>query len=218
MSTLGSRIAEARNRCEISQAQLARTLKKAQGTIGQWETNDREPDLATIRRIARTLDVQPEWLAWGAGGGPAPPDMIMIPEIDARAAAGENSGSVQDLRHQEAEITVGRFGFPASAFREVYGAAPEQARIISVVGDSMAPTILPGQKIMVDTSDKSPTPPGIFLVWDGMGMVIKRVEFVAHSDPPRVKISSDNQRYDPYERTIGEAYIQGRVVGTWSRT
>ena len=33
--------------------------------------------------------------------------------------------------------------------------------------------------------------------------------------PPRVKITSDNAKYDPYERTLEEAYIQGRVIGQW---
>ena len=37
----------------------------------------------------------------------------------------------------------------------------------------------------------------------------------AASDPVRVKITSDNPKYDPYERTIDEAYIQGRVLGQW---
>jgi hypothetical protein len=36
-----------------------------------------------------------------------------------------------------------------------------------------------------------------------------------HSEPPRVRISSDNGKYDAYERTLEEAYIQGRVIGQW---
>jgi hypothetical protein len=30
-----------------------------------------------------------------------------------------------------------------------------------------------------------------------------------------VRITSDNGKYDPYERTLDEAYIQGRVIGQW---
>ena len=41
------------------------------------------------------------------------------------------------------------------------------------------------------------------------------MQLLAHTDPPRVKITSDNQNYAPYERTLDEAYIQGRVIGQW---
>jgi hypothetical protein len=68
---------------------------------------------------------------------------------------------------------------------------------------------------MVDTGDVRPSPPGVFVVWDGLGFVVKRVEFMVHSDPPKVKITSDNPKYTPYERVLGEAYIQGRVLGKW---
>jgi hypothetical protein len=52
-------------------------------------------------------------------------------------------------------------------------------------------------------------------VWDGLGLVVKRVQVLAHSDPTRVKITSDNAKYEAYERTLAEAYIQGRVIGQW---
>jgi hypothetical protein len=56
------------------------------------------------------------------------------------------------------------------------------------------------------------------VLWDGLGMVVKRVEFMAYSEPPTVRIISDNVVYRPYERLLGEAYIQGRVIGSsWER-
>jgi phage repressor protein C with HTH and peptisase S24 domain len=85
------------------------------------------------------------------------------------------------------------------------------------VGDSNVPSLNPGEKVIVNPADKVPSPPGFFVVWDGLALVLKRVEYVPHSDPPRVRISSDNPRYQPYERTLEEAYIQGRVIGSWQR-
>ena len=49
----------------------------------------------------------------------------------------------------------------------------------------------------------------------GLGLVVKRCQVVPHSAPPRVRITSDNPKYDGYERTLTEAYIQGRVIGQW---
>ena len=53
--------------------------------------------------------------------------------------------------------------------------------------------------------------PRIFVLHDGMGLVAKRLEHVPFSDPPRVRIISDNDRYTPHECTADEINIIGRV-------
>jgi phage repressor protein C with HTH and peptisase S24 domain len=70
---------------------------------------------------------------------------------------------------------------------------------------------------MVDVHDCLPSPPGVFLLWDGLGLVIKRVEYLSSTEPARVRITSDNPRYAPYDRALEEAHILGRVVGRWAR-
>ncbi len=144
-------------------------------------------------------------------------DEVSINELELRAMAG-NGGQVEVFDgDRELEAVTGRYSFPSAGFRELYGAPPDRVRIVEVIGDSMEPTLRPGQKLMLDIADRFPTPPGIFVVFDGIGMVIKRVSVVPHSDPLRVKITSDNKEYDPYERLVEEAHIQGRIIGTWRR-
>ena len=36
-----------------------------QGAVGSWESGAKEPDLATIERLAKVLEVDPRWLAFG---------------------------------------------------------------------------------------------------------------------------------------------------------
>lgn len=131
-----------------------------------------------------------------------------IDELDVRAAAG--AGQVI-----ESEGKIGEWQFPRALVQMATNSPVERIKILAIVGDSMVPTYNPSEKVMVDTGDIRPSPPGIFVVWDGLGFVVKRVEFLAHSDPPRVKITSDNPKYAAYERVLGEAYIQGRVLGKW---
>lgn len=138
-------------------------------------------------------------------------DMADIDELDIRGSAG--SGSIIDEAGRPPKIYEWRV--PRELVRAATYATPDKLKIITVVGDSMEPTFRPYERIMVDTSDTIPSPPGIFAVYDGLGLVVKRVEHIAHSDPPRVRISSDNAHYAPYERILGEAYIQGRVLGRW---
>ena len=55
-------------------------------------------------------------------------------------------------------------------------------------------------------------PPGIFVIWDGMGLVAKRVEHVPHSDPPTVVLKSLNPEYASYECSVDEIHIIGQAI------
>ena len=48
-------------------------------------------------------------------------------------------------------------------------------------------------------------------VFTGMGLLAKRLEHIPNSDPPRVRIISDNRFYVPYECTSEEINIIGRI-------
>jgi len=134
--------------------------------------------------------------------------ILRIPELDVRAAAGDGLAG-------GGERIVDEWSLPSGMVRHYSTAPASDLRIITVMGDSMEPTLQPGQRILVDTGDRNPSPPGVFVVWDGLGLVVKRCQVVPHSAPPRVRITSDNPKYDAYERTLTEAYIQGRVIGQW---
>lgn len=143
---------------------------------------------------------------------------IVINELDVHVASGMGAdGETAIMANEEAGAIVGTFSFPHHGFREMVGASPAGVRMLAVRGDSMQPTLFPGQKVMVDTNDRTPSPPGVFVIWDGLSLVLKRIELVAGSDPMRVRISSDNDKYTAYERTLEEAHINGRVVGVWAR-
>jgi phage repressor protein C with HTH and peptisase S24 domain len=149
---------------------------------------------------------------------PSPGDLVgmsFVAELDVRITAGP--GSLVEINEDNEPAAVrGYYGFPQSAFHG-FGARPEDVRIIEVIGDSMVPTLFPGQRVMVHLQDRRASPPGIFVLWDGLGQVIKRVEYIANSDPPTVRISSDNKAYEPYQRLVDEAHILGRVISAWGR-
>ena len=79
-------------------------------------------------------------------------------------------------------------------------------------GDSMEPLLSRSDRILIDVSRQLPVPPGIFVIWDGLGFVAKRIEHVPHSDPPRVVLNSLNPEYDSYERPAQEVRVVGRAV------
>jgi transcriptional regulator with XRE-family HTH domain len=217
--TFAKRLITAREAIGWSQTELGREINAAQSTVATWERGKNEPDLATIRRLGKALNRAPEWLAFDIGGDYGP-EMAAVDELDVRAYSG--AGGLIDVSEGEEARVVGRYVFPRQSFKNAFGVEAAVTKIFEIIGDSMvgpsaADSLHPGQKVFVNPTDCVPSPPGIFVVWDGLGLVLKRVEYVAHSDPPRVRITSDNPRYQPYERLLDEAYIQGRVIGSWQR-
>ena len=91
--------------------------------------------------------------------------------------------------------------------------------IIEALGDSMYPTIASGDKVIIDTSEKGrrPSPSGIFALWDGLGVAIKRIELVPNTSPQMLNIISDNDKHTSYKRSIEECSIIGRAVGVIKR-
>ena len=105
---------------------------------------------------------------------------------------------------------------PATILREVLHSAPKNIRAFEVIGDSMEPRLSEGDRVFVDTRWISPTPDGIFVLWDGAGVVVKRLHLVRGSDPPKIRIISANMSYEPYDALLDEVRIIGRYVGRFT--
>ena len=75
----------------------------------------------------------------------------------------------------------------------------------------MMRTLRNGGIVLVDLARRAPTPPGIFVLHDGIGLVAKRLDHIPNSEPPRVRILPDNPLYAPYDGTPEEVNIIGRI-------
>ena len=84
--------------------------------------------------------------------------------------------------------------------------------LMEVEGTSMVPELLSGDRVLIDRRKTNPTQPGIFALFDGFGMVAKLVERVPRSDPPQLRILSRDPGLKPYQATLDEARIIGRIV------
>lgn len=89
---------------------------------------------------------------------------------------------------------------------------PQDLRIAYVRGDSMKPTFIPDDAILIDITRKYPSPPGIFMLFDGFALIVKRLEILPNVSPPTMRVISDNAQYATYECPIGDLHIIGRVV------
>ena len=76
----------------------------------------------------------------------------------------------------------------------------------------MAPILKHGDVVMLDCAQRKPSPPGIFIVDDGVGLVAKRLDLVPTTKPQMLRLTSENSVYANYQRRINEVRIVGRVV------
>lgn len=90
----------------------------------------------------------------------------------------------------------------------------EPAVLLAMIaeGNSMEPDFQGGDVILVDTRRLSLAQPGAFCLWDGDGHVVKYLEKIPDTDPPRIRVSSRNQLYNPHERLLSDIRLVGRVV------
>lgn len=172
------------------------------------------PGLDRLMEVARVLKVEVEWLIHGIGDveGPSPflenPDETFVPIAQALVRPSMGGGSVALEEYDEPSRA---YHFRKSWIKQGLKASPSQLRIMKVEGDSMEPTLFDGDTVLVDMDRKAPNPPGIFVLDDGMGLVAKRLQHVPNSDPPAVRVISDNKHYPEYERTAEEINIIGRI-------
>ena len=65
--------------------------------------------------------------------------------------------------------------------------------MLSISGDSMVPLLKHDDTVMLDCSKTRPSPPGIFTLDDGVGLVAKRIEIIPNTTPQMPRISSENR-------------------------
>lgn len=161
-----------------------------------------QPELAppinqTVTNEAHMLDAKFQGL-WEE-------EIERVTELDTRTA---RNGDL------ETAASVIDWGLPRNFVARLLPFGAGKVRIIHQAGDSMTPTVQPGQCLMVDIDDRTPAPPGLFAVWDGMSVSIHRLEYIAMSNPPMIRVMRDNQRYSSQEVALSDLRVCGRVVMT----
>lgn len=193
---------------QMDMKQLSLALGKNHAYVQQFLTRGiparlKEQDR---RKLSELLDIPEDEL-----GGPEPasspahatPQFRTITEYDIRASAGDGAlTSEENVRSQ--------WPFDPSYLSDFLGLSTNALAIIEVRGDSMEPTLSSGDRVMVHLADKQISQPGIFIIYDGGGTVIKRVEKIPGQD--KLVLISDNPLHTRYEISGDDVQIVGRVV------
>lgn len=199
---LGEKIKELRKNKGILQKELADRLSVGKSTVAMWETNKREPDIDTIMKISKILDVSvDELLGKNAPESNAqllPSEYIrMIPCFESASA-----GFGTDAQNRIIEL------IPIYIVNEQEAA---ETICITVRGDSMHPKIEDGDIVQVHKQNTAETG-DIVVILDGDEAFVKR--FIHGKNG--VILESFNPAYPPIKFTKEESNNL-RIVGVVKR-
>ena len=137
--------------------------------------------------------------------GGVPAGMVWVPRLSVDASAGPGS-------LVEGEREIGSYGFDERWLRRVCRARPQDLSIIRVAGDSMAPTLVDGDDILVDRTDAGARlRDGIYVLRRDDTLMVKRLSLTPTSGT--LAITSDNASYPSWRDVpLDSVDILGRVV------
>lgn len=95
---IGSKIAEARKRVKMSQAQLAERLFISPQAVGKWERGESMPDIITFNRLAEVLGVDLNYFS-----------LRVSNTADGEDSPEERSGSEKSVRKQRWDMSRGNW-------------------------------------------------------------------------------------------------------------
>lgn len=134
-------------------------------------------------------------------------DGVWVPELENYGAMGN------EVSFYEQDVIVGGLTLSHEFVRRLNVSHPSNLRVINAHGDSMQPTIHPGDKILVDEGTKD-LHDGIYVLQSYDSIFIKRVsrnlrgQTLITSDNPNVKLSEELDGSESLN-------IIGRVVYVW---
>lgn len=219
-NTIGFKLKEEMTKSGISAAELARRSSVLTSFIYDiLNGKSSNPSIIKLAHVAEALGVSLTYLVHSelekspANNKKRSSDIdsdesiyISIPHIKLSSSKNTKKGIISFKEEDDP------YRFNARWILDRFDGKTNSLRILTINGDSMEPAICNNDIVMIDISQKSPSPPGIFIIFDGFGLSAKRLEYVFENEPERIRIISDNQHYSTYERLASDITVVGRVV------
>lgn len=197
----------------ISNSAIGRALGISPQAVSQWFGADGEPPKNRVEEIAGVLGVDAAALLGNdvdkllaSKSSPAPRMEEYVPIKRPTPHPGAGGPAAFDDELLEPIL------MPGALIRHELKGKPDDFWYFEVEGQSMQPVLESGDHILVDKRKTDPSNPGLFVVWDGNGLVSKWVEYAREHEPPRLRLMSENKRFTTYEVLVEESQIIGRVV------
>lgn len=185
----------------VSLAELSRLIGRNAAYVQQFVHRGsprrlEEGDRSTLARYFGVVESE-------LGGRPQPSlrSPARMRRLDLAAAAG--GGGLGEELPGEGVLAAD------SAVLAALGVEAQQLAIVPVQGDSMVPTLQPGDLLLVDEAQREPLADAIHVLRLDGALLVKRLR----AEGPRMVVTSDNPACPPVIAALSDVSILGRVVG-----
>ena len=212
---LSDRLRDARQDAGFASArEAADALGVPPATYAAHENGTRGVKSDAVKRYARRFGVSVQWLMFGGTSEPSPfieraderfhaGKAGLVPVYDVTASAG--FGSLVNYEEQTHSLA-----FPPDYLKKLTAGSSKDLVIISTKGDSMEPTLLDDDIVLVDTSKTHMGFEGMFVIRHNDTLLVKRVGMSAKSG--HAMLISDNKAYPPLEVALEDTQVVGKVL------
>lgn len=219
MQPILSRIAEIQTHLGLSVTKFALSIGVPQTTLSNMFNRDSTPKTELLNKIVEVHQVNPSYLL--TGEGPMFAGQDVSPLAPAPAMATYRGGGLRELQETLTGKLVPFLSQMVSAgpgaelleYEDSCGliCLPEAAvkgdlRALRVRGDSMEPTLRPGDIVVCDQNGWQGD--GVYVIRDQDSAYVKRVRRVREG----LEVISDNVAYKPWQCPSEELVLVGRVV------
>ncbi|HWA22296.1 MAG TPA: S24 family peptidase [Caulobacterales bacterium] len=228
VSTIEQKIRAATAAKGLTVAALLRKAKVGPSFLKDLKANpSQRPRVDTLGRIASVLEVPLEQLIGERKPASATTTIDFPPEPIRIGQLRKSGHDAEDVRVAELDIRlsagpgaivsgigpadVRRYWTLPRSFVQTLSLDEEHMAFVEVVGNSMYPTLWPGDMVLLDLRANQPGgAKNIYAAWDSDATVCKRLEPIP--DPPRLRFISDNPDVPAYEIPEEWTRVIGRVV------
>lgn len=186
-------------------------------------TRGSKPNVELVHDVIRHTGVNPMWLLTGDGpmfsdeGAAEAAARRRLPQImhqlDQRYvllplyAVQGSAGSGQIVESEEVEDHL---AFKRDWITRELRAKPDNLLLIHVQGESMVPTLNPGDVILMERYDRLSVSDGIYAIRMGNALLVKRLQFMPNGG---LLVTSDNAAYKPFQVNVGDGSEEFQIIG-----
>lgn len=205
---IGERLRLERQRCQLTQLELADVAGVSKTTQVNYEGGHRSPDATYLLAVSK-VGVDVSYVVTGVRiGGGLDEGFVVIPVLPAQASVGPGALNEPDGHHEVGGLCFSRQWLAGRKF------SPANLRVIAVHGDSMDPTLSDGDQVLIDLSDVQPRGGGVYVLRQGEELLVKHCQLLPGGT---LRVSGANEAYQPYDVDLAktpDVQIVGRVVAS----
>ena len=196
------------------QAEIAKKMKLTPKAVSKWFNGEAIPRRGRLQDLAALIGTSATYLLGdttedGVSEGhlKTVSDVYRIDVLDLTLSAGPGTYMLSD----SIEVLYA-IEFTSDHARTLFGnRTPEEVKVMTVNGDSMAPTLNSGDRLFVDVTVRSFKTDGVYTFVFGKTFHVKRLQMQGN----RLAVLSDNPGYEKWyidEDTQDQLYIMGKAL------